>query len=421
MSNMTVMNSNMNRDEAGRREVYSEFPDEGTHTPNDNFKSWHPLYRDEVSYDDEIIVMAHHSKIVRAWFDGTKIDLESGPYKNALLKKDSNDQNIIHRTIMELSKRKKENRITGLPQMALDVIEGLVLQKPSLFTDPDAMDRTAMFEALRLDASMLFRVINLLISNEAVERLRKIRSRCERGQEAACPLWDVSEKRRGQCGRKKDSSRKGGSSDGQDGRRRADNKDGRFCLHEDIDVAKVLEENDKLNEILKKALEKAHKDDAGTACLHQLLTENGFDRGQKGNTQIIPLDNFRTLLWLCQNEVFDRAPASGYTPLQLAIQLYKCQSINYDLLFSVIESLVERCPESIFVTTYGENKKTAFRLLMELGEGTTEQNENSRYRVGELLKRTCIGFREGKYSTWVEKKKFLYWNATSRKSLISLS
>lgn len=53
----------------------------------------------------------------------------------------------------------------------LDNIETLLLQKPGLFTEEDGHESIPMFEALNLDASMLFRVINLLIPTDVVERL----------------------------------------------------------------------------------------------------------------------------------------------------------------------------------------------------------------------------------------------------------
>lgn len=191
-------------------------------------------------------------------------------------------------------------------------------------------------------------------------------------------------------------------------------------LQDVVDANKVLEENKKLEKVLRTALANAPH----TKCVQPLLKPNMFDRGQKDNTQIIPQDSFRTLLELCPGHVF--MPESGDTPLHMAVRLYKEQSIDYDLLFSVIECLVARCPESIFSkTTVDNEEKTAYRLLKEIGVRNMDKSASSRFCAEELFKKTCIGFHRknnnhGKGAnvqgiTWAEKKEFLYWDVQSRK------
>ena len=437
---MTATSLNLRKGGAVQRVIGDDLPGGDGRPPNDiaKLRSTRDSKHDS-DYDEESITHTRHGKIVKAWFDGFEINLASKKYQSELLKKNDTAQNLIHRAIIELRKRKKKGLLKAFPLEAVDRIEELVLREPKLFTEPNETRQIPTFEAPRLDASVLFRVINQLIPHDVVEKLEETRSNFDRCPDGTCPLWSVSDGRRKQCQKESEASKRGENTDRRNANPERNNieidegnetdgedEDTMRCLHGDIDAAKVLAEDRKLRKTLEMALNRQAYD----MCLKPLLVVNKFDRGQKENAQIIPLEDFKILLWLCPDEVFSQVPTYSPTPLQLAVQLYEHQSIDYELLFSVIEALVERYPESIFLpATVDQKTRTAYRLLKELRKAETEQNTKSRAKAEELLKRICIGFRRKRYDErkkaevdddmWTEKKQFLYWNAKQRKSLFS--
>lgn len=371
---------------------------------------------------EKYLVYRIHTKIVDGWFErsqGSKVNLEDEEYKRVLLKTDSEGRNLIQRTTLKLCKKQRDGA-TLFPKEALDCIEQLVLEKPELFTESDENYPAPMVHPLKHDISLLLRVMKLLIPTEVVERLEAVKTRCVVGREASCPLWDVSKARLKQCSKEKDrraeaaAANLGLENDDEAGK-------GRRCLHDEINAAKVMEENNKLKSNLQAALE----NDAYKDCLQPLLTPKNFDEGQKDKRQMICVDTFKAILGLCPDTVFNKLSASHTTPLQLAVKLYEEQSIKYDLLFSVIEALIERYPRSIFLKPIVDgHAKTAYSQLRMIGERKTM---NAISDAEELFKRTCIGFQKKEYQQhqnvvmedieWIDvKRNFLYSSPRSRKS-----
>lgn len=386
---------------------------------------------DDSSEEDEAEkVYRSHTRIIKGWNNDRPKKMRQKDY-DSWFKTDPEDRNLIHRTIQGFVGKQR-----APPPQALDFIESMVLKKPALFTAEDTSAKVAMLEAAKFQLPILFRVIDLLIP-EPIPKAIKIK--CPKGH-TDCPLAIVPEGRRNQCLRNPNPGEPSSIADAGRHERVASEKtadgaiaevgtkiDHHSCLHDQVDVERVLREDIDLKSILKKALEPAGQAQAQAPCLQSLIVETRFDRGQKENSQIIPLEGFKVLLQLCPDSVFKNAPLAGFTPLQMAVRLYDKESIDYDLLFDVIEALVDRAPSSVFVATeHNKVAKTAYRLLKELKEAKSEQNTRSRSRAEELLKRTCIGFRketwdakkgEWKYNNmWAEKKAFLYWNAKSGKS-----
>lgn len=281
-----------------------------------------------------------------------------------------------------------------------------------------------MFEAAESQNPILFRVVSLLIPSSTVERLKNDRNSCEKGS-TKCPLLDVAKGRLNQCSKSADN----GTADGPNNAELSEQTDLKNapepipvvdrssmnaniqCLHNDIDVGRVLEENDKLRDTLVKLLSDPR---AFSGCLQPLLLASNFENSLTGNgNQTIPLDGFSALLQLCPDNFFTEPPSSGYTPLQNAIRHYNNEKVDYKLLFSAIKELIARCPASIFLeTTIGKERVTAYRLLKGCDNGKPGTNTTWRFETEQLMKEVCIGSRD---KTWEEKKKFLYWDAKSRK------
>lgn len=198
------------------------------------------------------------------------------------------------------------------------------------------------------------------------------------------------------------------------------------CLHDDIDVDMLLREDQKLRDALKNAL---GVEQHARQCLSSLITDAKFDPGQE-TPQLLNVDSLKSILDLCPNSVFSRAPIDGFSPLQTAVGLFDSVSIDFKLLFDVVKCLVDRCPESIFLTTriHGHDK-TAYRLLKELGEkNPKEMGANWRHETEYFLKKICIGYRnvDTDLSTesfdsngiWARKTDVLYWDAKMGKSVV---
>ncbi|KAK7402652.1 hypothetical protein QQX98_011598 [Neonectria punicea] len=378
----------------------------------------------EVGRDEEegLVTYSLHRQIAKSWVTGESITVHEDKYRSVLLKKDPDGRNIIHRVLSDL----KSKNIRA-PEKTLDSIEALVLEAPELFTTSAQYSMIPMIEASSSQINILFRVINLLIPQSA---LGEINVRCEQGC-GQCPLWTVAEGRRNQYGQKingtkdpnGDQLNRDKSTDKAQGKDITP-QDGTYCLHDMIDVDGLLAGDRRLREVLKagnQALPKQHGQ-TQPPCLQSLLISDRFTRDQDPNSQLIELKGFKVLLQLCPDEIFTNALPIGHSPLQMAVQLYNNQSVDCDLLFSVIQALVDRNPRSIFFKSgEGKDARTAYRLLKELGEPPSEQHSKSRKRAEELLKITCIGARrklyDEKMKVWrhdymlEEKRDFLYWNA----------
>ncbi|KAK3291439.1 uncharacterized protein B0H64DRAFT_366705 [Chaetomium fimeti] len=361
--------------------------------------------------DDPLTVLRGHMDIVQGWFYNKVVEERSWAVQ--LKTASYHEQNLIHTAITELQRQKKRQIQAVFPEPALAGIESLVLSKPSLFSNPDVNGDVPMFMALKLDASVLVRVLDLLIPGPTLDHLETTRrSGCDE-KLSDCPLSKVAYVRLDRCMEKSKSASA------------AHVKRERPLFHSDIDTQKLVQEDGELRAILRDAL----KENAIARCLEPLLVEKNFDRIAKETGNIMPVSSFRTLLELCPDEAFSCAPTTGFTPLQLAVRLYESSLVAYDHISSIIQALIERCPSSIFLGTgKGQAATTPYRLLMGLPRAESAESASARARAQELLKRACIGYRATKYDEkekeyvadqmWSEKKEFLYWDAKSQRHFL---
>ncbi|SPN98679.1 uncharacterized protein DNG_01723 [Cephalotrichum gorgonifer] len=444
------------RGKSGKEEAYK--PDKIQSNSND------ALTDDEDN--EKFQVLLQHKRLVNSWMKGPgqEYDLNNekyAEYKNALNKLALDNENVLHRAIQALKEKKSSRNIgagnipdTLLTDKALDVIEQVVVDNPTFFTD-SARDQIPLFEAPKCEAAIFLRIIKLVVPNSVAGRLNVTSKECRRENEV-CPLWDVTEKRRRQCEKggnvgenvtsfelvdkeeRQDAqssiedaqsslgdeqSTLGDEQSSLGDREGIDDTHMYRCLHDEIDAHKVLREDERLRKALRVALrdrERVHSD-----CLKPLLVAKRFDCGLDGRAQTIPRQSFETFLDLCPSDVFDEAPEKGPTPLQIAVQLFSEQSLDYELLFTTIEALVNRRPKSIFLSTgAGDSARTAYRILKTLKAAKEPENTLWRSRAEELLKRKCIGYREpvpDKKKQMVDvdlqetKRNFLYWDLKAEK------
>ncbi|POS69591.1 hypothetical protein DHEL01_v212015 [Diaporthe helianthi] len=198
------------------------------------------------------------------------------------------------------------------------------------------------------------------------------------------------------------------------------------CLHNEVDVMKVLGGDRKLKDVLKHTLD---SEENARACLQSLMSAMKFDKKQN-NPHLIKLESFKTIVKLCHRDVFEEASASDYNPLQQAVRLLDQEALNFELLYNVIQTLVERCPAAIFFKpSINGTTTTIFRLLKELKQSNKAPNKDWIQRTGELLKERCIGYRTERvdpktnevklYDMWAEKRDLMYWDAKSGQSFPS--
>jgi hypothetical protein len=391
----------------GSRDGQSKFSQENSKQTNNG---------DRHGMNEGIFVFSRHIHIVESFFDSSELNIES--YQDVLQKRDREDRNLIHQTILELKRKRKR-----APLKALNLVEVLVLDEPKLFTQKDVDGKVPLLGAAEFNVEILFRVIDLVIPDSVLE---SIKIKCDKSHQS-CPLRDVHERRREQCRKKPkpaspDDSQQREQIDRSETPKATQTETGDakvedLCLHDLIDIDQVVKKDAQLREILSEALDPEKK--AQLPCLQSLIVYSNFDPGQNEGIPIIPLDSFKLLLQFCPDTVFESATQNGYSPLQMAIRLYDKQSIDYDHLFSVIQALVYRSPSSIYFKAGYEAQedrgKTAYRPLKELKEVKPESYARSQSRkyTEELLKRTCIGSPQ---KNWDAKIEFLYWNAKSGRS-----
>jgi hypothetical protein len=360
----------------------------------------------ESSEDEAEIVGKLHKRIVKSWITGSSVDVTSRKCSDALLKVDEDKKTIIHRAIEQLRKSVKE-----VPESALVLMEPVVVEKPELFVASDESDKIPLFESAKHRPEILFRILETLIPQETVD---KVRFRCRMG-EKNCPLRTISKGLWQHCYIPKPGSHSGNLCTKEE---RSGPDDEQICLHNDTDFDKMLKKDRQMKEILTLALRNPLQQ-GETSVLQSLLDVRRFDPGQNGNPQLVREKSFRTLLQFCPDETFVSAPNHGYSPLQQAVLLYAQESLDFDLLYSIILALIDRSPSSVFFRTPGSpGDRNAYRMLKEM---KTTKNLSARRAAEKLLKQACIGFRKENTAAslerlevvdnmWMEKKDFLYWD-----------
>lgn len=387
-----------------------------------------PYSSAENSADEKFRTRKYHDDIIRALIDvggkGPKPNLEDRRYRKALLKRNDDKQSIIRKIMLELQRRMK----APSPE-TLACIEEVVLQDPNLFIKSDWYTNIPMLEAAKSEVTILFRVIDLLIPEEIRER---IRVKCTEGME--CPLWAVATGRRTQC-KRNGKSRSAGDrrlstakkvtfGDASEDSDKLLIRPGTRCLHEDIDSEMLLEKDQELREALESVL---GNEKHAQACLESLISEAKFDTGQSTLSRPLKVESFKIILTLCPQSIFTKPLQDGYTPLQRAVRLFDSESIDLELLFSVIQLLVNHCPRSIFCKKNKE-EKTAYRLLSELDLKRPKGSSKDRSWIQttvDFLKERCIGYRNEVTNPkdqlaednkmWSMKRDLLYWDAKTGK------
>ncbi|KAI1129289.1 hypothetical protein F5Y10DRAFT_157680 [Nemania abortiva] len=410
----------------GQRRQQEEVSQQGKAAANNGKPRHHrdpEKARKKAKTKEALEVSEAHIDIIGSLFDEEDdFDQEMQDHDNwlpALSKTGQEGFNLIHRLILKVRaltvnpNSSTEHESIRLPARALEIIETLVLDDPRLFTTAN-LDQVPIFDAPKLAGSVdiFLRVLSLLIPQQTLKKLKGFKTKCVES-ETRCPLLEVAQSRREQCTKKHDIQTAEAPHLVGYGEPEYSGHSSNYCLHDEVDAKLVVEKDRDLREALREALsrddpngggKRAHKD-----CIKSLLKGDLFDQNAP-----IQIQTFETLFELCPNEVFNTPCRDVDTPLQMAVKLYGEQSIDYDLLLSVIKALVERCPESIFLPAKtSDDKRTAYQMLMDIRKGPTRMAKDSIDRAGELLKEACIGYR-GDYSE-EKKHNLLYWDPQSEK------
>ncbi|KAF9771633.1 hypothetical protein IL306_010721 [Fusarium sp. DS 682] len=154
------------------------------------------------------------------------------------------------------------------------------------------------------------------------------------------------------------------------------------CLHGLIDLGLLQEKDGELRKALQSSL-KEHPE-----IFHHLFQVDKFD---KDSPHFISLASFNILVELLCDENFIPQSPEGLTPLQRAIELFGKQSIDYELLFEVIQASVNKCPQSIFIEGGRGTGPTAYHILEDK---KSEQNAEWLAKAEDLLKKTCVGAKK---------------------------
>lgn len=360
-----------------------------------------------------------HFRIINSWLKGkSKHNLDQEEYRSARYKSNYDKQNIIHRGITAIQDADK-----GIPDEAAKFIKQTVLYKPKLFTDMDRSRKMPMLEAAKFLPDILFMVLDLVIPDNTLDRIKTRYDNSPKcSKDEKCPLWDVDDNRRKQCQNAKTAGNVNHfNPNGEHDTTKASGlpgdelrEDVTRCLHGEVDVNKLIDEDKKLKDVLKTTL---YSVEHARVCLESLISETNFDAGKK-NPQLIRPESFRTMLKLCHKDVFEKAPADKYNLLQQAVRLFDAESLDFELLFNVIQILVEHYPASIFHDArINGAHTTVYKLLKELNKSNKSPNKEWIQRSDAMLREKCIGYRKENDDMWAEKRDLMYWDVKTGKSL----
>lgn len=343
---------------------------------------------------------------------------EKSYYRDAKFEFNDSNSTLLHRIIRDY--QEKDKRLSG---QALAYVEDIVLEKPEFFTYKDGFGAIPLLEAARSQTSILFLVLDLLLSDSARIALHE-ETKCKKDE--FCSLQNVVIP----AGRKRHmqptiqtmtNEQKRMSSGTLTPPPEPDTKqEKKLCPHSGIDVKQLLKEDEKLRNILKEALGNVEQ---ARALFTGLISVRNFN----STAQRIDLKGIDVLLDLCPEDVFVKPPTTGFTPLHMAVDLIDKGSLDLTTLLNFIESLVDRFPYSIFCkSTIRGQTKSSFQLLNEKFSlssvaGWTKQAA----QLEMFLKDRCIGYRELKIvndskeieydEKWSDKKELLYPDITAGK------
>ncbi|UKZ82548.1 hypothetical protein TrVFT333_010337 [Trichoderma virens FT-333] len=312
------------------------------------------------------------------WYDDL---FTSGWYeKNEhLFKLDWDKGNFIHRVLKEYRDH--------LPDGLLHVIGRMVLEHPDSLAIVDVYGKSPLLHAANYGLGILFFVIDMLIPETIIS---EIEFPCTNDQES-CPLEHISDGRRRQClvieNTKQDATTP------------------QFCHHRKIDTHKLVEENKKLRKAIENAL--GSDEEQAYHCLKSILRPTNFDEANFEKSEVdtkaddteagdtLWIRPFKTFLQLCPDSAFRHVPMDELTPLQMAVQLYGAEDLDYDLLFEVVQALIDRAPWSIFTTCIKDgDATTAYKILRDMRNLDNSPRKAPIIQAKELIKKTCIGYQD---------------------------
>lgn len=378
----------------GKESSGGSSPGKKDHNPysNDGLQVLKPLRRTQT----------YHDQILEMWWP-SEVDEEQPTVENkhnwphSLFEMTDTKNNFFHNLLIKLP--------NNIPDTAKGWLESLVLESPDLLASENTWNISPIRRAAKVLPTLVFLVFDLVIP-ETVRKILETHGAnslpCD-----ACPLWGVSPSLRnfrplrGAAPNKdlddKVSETIPAAVHDNAAQKAQDDLQGssapRSCLHSEVNMKDLLKRENELRSSLKRIL--AHPD---LACevLKSLLVETRFDTGQE-NAQVIKLQSFRNILELSPDDAFTTVVSpNGYNLLQLAVDLFDKNSIDYDLQFKVIEALVQRSPASIFheyETSEGGNRKkeNVYCLLREAGNSAEPKRVDD---VRKLIKVACIRYRE---------------------------
>ena len=357
-------------------------------------------------------ITEHHKNLVGKLFDGQdfvqrlfdeddvrqklfaddKIELDE--YRNALQSCGKQDMNILHKLFHKLDQQKLDDELPS--PIARKFLERLVLRSPELLNKKDRTKRTPLQHAAIKHIDDFFAILKLLVSEDTI---RDLKAECgARKTGGTCSLLSkvVNDSIKQHC-------KKAPSSENPES--------GKDCLHDYLDAQKLKETDQKLREELKIGL--GWQLEGKNTCLHELLAVKSFDSSQSEESQPIPLQSFQTLFALCPDDVFRHLDSEGFIPLHKAVRLFNSDKIMFEELYRVVEALVKRLPQSIYLKTSERCEsplKNAYQLLTEspvesAAQRSDGEKETWREMCEEFLKQSCIGDDKAKRR---EKMEYLY-------------
>jgi hypothetical protein len=363
---------------------------------------------------DKRMTSIYHEDLINSWtaFDsGIEYDPHDDDHVQARTATDNKGQNIIQSLILMLQYRRRQGDSGTLPAAAKPHLQQLILERP---------DMLPVLDAAKSQPDILFLAFDLVLpesTQRALEAHPGVPELCE-----SCPLLDIPEVIRNGCPKTRHVESLSSAGDPPTAAVYAASNADPACLHDQIDTEMVLQRGKSLREKLQKLLEPVAQT---RKVLESLLDATRLDPGPE-DAQLIRPASLWSLLVLSPDDTFTEAQVNEPNLLGRAVNLFEEASIEYELLFEVIEALVRRSPASVF---YNNGPKTnAYHLLAKLMESksNTTMAREPMSKALDLIKRECIGYKgvvhgvKDATEMWAKKREVLYWSPSAGKHVAQL-
>lgn len=384
--------------------------------------SFYKLINDAKGDDREYQIDDFHGAIRKRLLQGQATEEEiveifeqrHSQYAELFLKQGSSLPNTLHAILQRLGRqlpaqRKDDNKDDKTAAARL-FLQYLTLEYPEVLRQQDDDYYTPLERAAKRSKPVFFLIGELIVPKETLDALGRNKCDCDKTsklasaqskQDAPTPcsirLNEILVKRF-QKPREAGGSR---------------------CLRHIIDGKRLAESDKKLRGILKEVLRGTGDESNGssrTTCLHNLLEDDTIFTMDNAKEII---ETFQRLIGICHETLIEVRNSEGFTPLHKAIQLYKSDNFDFQLLNEVINKLIQHSPTSMYSKVQGsseDNNKTPFMLLQAL---TPKANSNPKYNksdchksIQRVLKHHCIGGTRGRE----EKLEYLYGDLKNGKS-----